>query len=457
MKERIFFDDEFEGQLKEKSDQFKMYPSDKVWNEIHRSLHTKRIRFVIGMSILVGGILILAGIQLISPSKNTLSVKTSPRPAAQAEAADALDLKAFNAFAEPRVNVSKPDNDHSAKGPWLSLPALEESDAGMLAFSNSPTHAEIRSNLSSIQAKNQSGETALTEQSVTPSIPSDITAPGKQSNSNQLPELAPTADEAAATTAERTTKENHHIKNDRFSWEIYVSPTLTTRSLNGVNYQQIYQTIQNAPITVVRFANVNGFVDNTPAMGYDIGGSLLYRLSKNLSLKAGLQFSFSRYYISAFSAGPSQARASLSSYFGYIADSLLNNNSGNAVNPKNAQQYQNKFYQLSMPVGIEWKVAGKDRLQFHVSATIQPSYLLNQDIYVLSRDYSSYTKDPAALRRWNFNVGADAFISYRIGKSRLELGPMMRYQILSTYKSDYPLKENMTNYGIRLGFSRPIR
>ena len=40
MKERILYDDEFEKQLKEKADQFKMYPSDKVWNEVYSSLHT---------------------------------------------------------------------------------------------------------------------------------------------------------------------------------------------------------------------------------------------------------------------------------------------------------------------------------------------------------------------------------------------------------------------------------
>jgi hypothetical protein len=32
MKERNIYGDDFEKQLKEKADQFKMYPSDKVWN-----------------------------------------------------------------------------------------------------------------------------------------------------------------------------------------------------------------------------------------------------------------------------------------------------------------------------------------------------------------------------------------------------------------------------------------
>ena len=71
MKERNLYNDEFERQLKEKADQFKMYPSDKVWNEVHSSLHTRKRRFVIGMSFLIGSILFLAGTQLISPVHNS--------------------------------------------------------------------------------------------------------------------------------------------------------------------------------------------------------------------------------------------------------------------------------------------------------------------------------------------------------------------------------------------------
>ncbi len=100
-------------------------------------------------------------------------------------------------------------------------------------------------------------------------------------------------------------------------------PTLNTHYLNGLNYQTMAQSVQISPIMVVHFANVNGFVDNTPAMGYDVGGNILYRISKNISLKAGLEFSFSRYYIKAYNSNPSQASATLNSYLGYIADSLI--------------------------------------------------------------------------------------------------------------------------------------
>ena len=87
MKERNIYGGEFERQLKEKADQFKMYPSDKVWNEVHSSLHTRRRKFVVGMSFLISGILFLAGTQLIFPSRKThpetitAKINIPPKPA----------------------------------------------------------------------------------------------------------------------------------------------------------------------------------------------------------------------------------------------------------------------------------------------------------------------------------------------------------------------------------------
>lgn len=103
------------------------------------------------------------------------------------------------------------------------------------------------------------------------------------------------------------------------------------------------------------------------------------------------------------------------------------------------------------------KVTGNGRIQLHVGASLQPSYLLNTDAYVLSDDYKGYTKDAQAFRRWNLNVGAEAYVSYGVGNIRWELGPQVRYQIFSTYKNSYPLKENLLNYGLRIGISKTIR
>jgi Outer membrane protein beta-barrel domain len=207
---------------------------------------------------------------------------------------------------------------------------------------------------------------------------------------------------------------------------------------------------------LVNVSNVNGFVDNTPMLGYNLGGNILYHLSKNISLKAGLEFSFNRYYIRAYNSGSPQTSVALSSYFGYVADSL-NASVQNTGTDKNPQHFQNRYYQLSLPVGVEMKVAGNGKVQLHIGASLQPSYLLNTDAYVLSQDFKGYVKDPQAFRRWNLNAGAEAFVSYSVGNIRWELGPQIRYQFFSTYKNSYPLQENMLNYGIRIGISKTIR
>jgi hypothetical protein len=456
MKERIFFDDEFETQLREKSDQFKMYPSDKVWTGVHHSLHTRRRGFVAGMSLLIGGFLILAGTQLISPSSNTKHTQTAVKTIPQPENASSLDLSAFNpsAFQSNPNAANRASRNHAQRNRTsfiLAFPGFAENASGLNAEDQAPV--QVKSEIGAIPKNDRSANIILKKMESAGTPPLSLSE--QKTSAQKLPELAEVAD--AVAFSERSATQTTHLHNDRFSWEIYISPTLNTRHLDGIQYQNMNPTIQNAPITVVRFADVNGFVDKTPAMGYDLGGNILYQLSRNFSLKAGLQFSFSRYYIKTYNSNQPQASAALNSYFGYVADSLISSNTGNRVNPKNPQHYQNNFYQLSMPVGIEWKVAGKGRLAFHLGASIQPGYLLNRDAYMLSDDYSSYSKEPMLLRKWNFNAGAEAFISYRAGKIRWELGPMVRYQILSTYKNSYPLKENLMNYGIRLGFSKTIR
>jgi hypothetical protein len=454
MKERNLYDGEFERQLKEKSDQFKMYPSDKVWNEVYSSLHTRRRKFVIGMSFLIGGILFLAGSQLIIPTRSTTSKATVSKIAATAKPAAAVDLHNFSSV---NFSVSQSDKTADRQG---AVGILNSNNALANTFGISPDiHSDAGVTEESITIKTQNIARIKPIQPVETNFPGKSDEPLAMAHLNEELSAAanPLINEVSSElVSQKSANQLSHIRNDRFSWEIYIAPTLNTHYLYGLNYQTMSQAIPSAPIMVVHVANVNGFVDNTPVMGYDVGGNILYRISKNLSLKAGLEFSFSRYYIKAYNTSQGQAATVLSSYLGYFTDSLLNLNSSGTVN-KNPQHYQNRYYQLSVPVGVEMKVAGRDKLQFHIGATLQPSYLLNTDAYVLTDDYNNYTKDPRAFRRWNLIAGAEAYISYGVGKIRWELGPQVRYQIFSTYKNSYFLQENMLNYGIRIGISKSIR
>jgi hypothetical protein len=457
MKERILYEDDFEKQLKEKSDQFKMYPSDKVWNSVYSNLHTGRRRFVAGMTFLISGILILAGTQLIFPSRNIPVKSFVSKINGSAKPAIAKVPHPFTSDNYPTLS-----SDHSGSQP------ANAADLNLHAPFIISSYISPDSRLLAEEKLNPLPEAEQNTSRVKPIQPADLKITGKTASPLDIQELADNEQQSANNarsnplspelTPEKLITQLSHIRNDRFSWELYVTPNINTHYLYGPNYQTMSQNIQSTtPIRVGYFTNVSGLVDNTPLLGYDIGGNILYRITKNISLKAGLAFSFSRYYIKAYNSSTPQAAALLSSYQGYVVDSLMNLNTGNGTFNKNPQHYQNRYYQLSVPMGVEMKVAGNGKLQLHLGATIQPSYLLNTDTYVLSNDYINYLKSPQAFRRWNLNVGGEVYLSYAVGKIRWELGPQVKYQLFSTYKNSYPMQENMTTYGIRIGISKTIR
>ena len=45
--------------------------------------------------------------------------------------------------------------------------------------------------------------------------------------------------------------------------------------------------------------NIQNWVDHSPALGVEFGSNLLYRVTRNLTIKGGLLFNFSRYKILA--------------------------------------------------------------------------------------------------------------------------------------------------------------
>ena len=121
------------------------------------------------------------------------------------------------------------------------------------------------------------------------------------------------------------------------------------------------------------------------------------------------------------------------------------------------EEIKNQYFQLSMPVGIEFKVFGNDKLQFNIASTIQPTYLLNSNTYLITSDFKNYAKKPSLVRKWNMNAGAEAFIAYERGGVRWQVGPQFRYQLLSSYRKEYPIKEYLMEYGIKVGITKTIR
>jgi hypothetical protein len=70
---------------------------------------------------------------------------------------------------------------------------------------------------------------------------------------------------------------------------------------------------------------------------------------------------------------------------------------------------------------------------------------------MISDDRKNYVADPALLRRWNLNSGVETYIHYKMNGFTLQAGPQFRYQLLSTYSSQYTINENLYNLGLKIG------
>ena len=82
MIENEFYEDEFEQLLKEKADQFSMYPSKRVWHSIYNNLHPSRRWPSVVMCLLLIGSLMLIG--YLNTSKNSITKQINDNAAGQA-------------------------------------------------------------------------------------------------------------------------------------------------------------------------------------------------------------------------------------------------------------------------------------------------------------------------------------------------------------------------------------
>jgi hypothetical protein len=567
MKESNFYSDEFEQLIREKTEQYKMYPSENVWKGVHNSLHTKRRWFFGSMTVLVTGFLFFSGRELLAPG-HSLSHKLASTAPASADGVNNDPARSGQPEDNPHPNFVRPHTGSTAavtgrhqgaagnigwepeevdqpanhlaitiSHPVVSQPDLSEllshavhlpgeapslldptgtpmvaltkapenppTEPGLLdswlvrnAPGNSATHRDapaLHNNAETLREPAENSreivETAGSRESGTefsddPPRSSTVgqidrnSATRRGSVAGKIKEKGEEAKASTEAIGEASDLSRVNWLHDyavyslppspsrgRLFFQLILSPTVNYRSLSGGTMPSSKQLV--GPISTIRAGDVQSWVDQSPALGFEFGANLLYRVTRNLTLKGGLQFNYSHFKMLAYTTPIQQQQQQTASYRtplgnAYFIDSMdaVAPSAGN--NPYIQTTIQatlyNDYYQLSAPLGFDLRVLGNERLQFNIGATIQPSYLLNTNSYILSSDYTSYTKEPTAFRRWNLSGGVEAFLSYQTGLIRWQIGPEFRYQLFSNYLSNnpYPISENLKGYGIKIGITKPL-
>lgn len=245
-------------------------------------------------------------------------------------------------------------------------------------------------------------------------------------------------------------------KSSRFRTEFHFTPTISYRKLSeNKTYLRNASLLNSSPNYAALYGSVNNMVTHKPDLGFELGITEKYSLTEKVRVRGGLQFNVNRYDIKAFRSPYALATIALNRRGSARVDSVytLSSYSNVDASSNKSNWLQNLSFQISAPVGVELALKSNDKMQFGIATTVQPTYVLGDRAYLITTDYKNYTQVPWLLRRWNVNTAFETFVSYQSGKTRWQVGPQVRYQLLSSFISNYPVKENLFDFGLKIGVS----
>ena len=458
--DKDFFEEGLEDYLREKTDEFRLYPSDKVWEGLQKKMHpSRKWPYFAGAAILFG--MGLATGMLI----NNDSIYTNSKDIPGNELRNQKDLKStdlpVNEWKDVLISSGSPSNmsDQPQNGDLSSTKTFKQ--ASVRSFSNNGS-----SFLTILNPE------VYTDESITP--PEDMPDYEKEGaeDANDLSfakvismssmQHLKKANKNPAKASLLVSKSAQFLDQiSQFSRksgiQLYFSPTVSYRKLIGQASKSSF-SYNGFPYSA-NFgfpSDVNDAVTHKPALGIELGSALTYPLGRHFRVKAGLQFNLNNYDIEAYSYVPEIASLSAGGPSGFSqpisAVSYYRNFSGYS-----RTWLRNSHFMVSMPLGIEMNLFASKRVSFNVASTIQPTYVINNRSYLISTNLKNYAQEPSLYRKWNVNAGAEAYLSVNTGSYKWIMGPQFRYQILSSYKDKYPIREHLVDYGFKVGIQKVLK
>ena len=439
---REFQDEDFEEFLKRNADNLRMKAPEKVWEKLSGELSKGRRRFGAGLSAFLLTTAVLGYLSVNNTSERPLL--TNVPAASPAESGPAAE----SGSATPEAKVI----------PFSTVVERKQRNRQSETVQNPRTGAAAKTILPEQQIETTAGSDRIADQ-FTPTVTDDSPGDTNKEKPEEKPFKKPaflSAYDASPLSIESVIN-TYRKKNRRFQTEFHFTPTISYRKLSE---NKSYLRANNSPFRTppnyaALYNSVNNMVTHKPDIGFELGITEKYSVSQKLRIRAGLQFNVNRYDIKAFKSPYYLAAIALNTRGGSRIDSVfsISNYSNVDASSNKSSWLQNLSFQVSAPVGIELALTGNDKMQFGIATTVQPTYVLGDRAYLITTDYKSYTQVPWLLRRWNVNTALETFVSYQAGKTRWQVGPQVRYQLLSSFISNYPVKENLFDFGLKVGLS----
>ena len=242
--------------------------------------------------------------------------------------------------------------------------------------------------------------------------------------------------------------------SSRFNFRFYVTPSVSYRRLNEKNKSSNSKNT-GAALESDYHVDPSKAINQSPAFGYETGVGLGYKLNSRLTLTGGFQFNISQYKINAFLYKDEPIALTLNKGEYVSTVSVVSNL--RSIPGSDPLTIKNRYYQLSVPIGLEWQLLGGARWSWGVGASIQPTYTFDKQPLIISSNYKNYADGSAYVRNWNVNANAETFLGYTTGSYRWQVGPELRYQMLPSLVNKYPNREYLFNYGVKIGVVKQLK
>jgi hypothetical protein len=478
-----FDDRDFEQFVKQNADQYRMFPSEKVWNGIHNTLHTRRRWYGIGLGLLILTTGVVTWVMLDNSGKNRAVVSSVPKivasqpvtekkqtpqaiiaPAKIADnktyfitSADNLEKKLFNKELAADPESGNNSNDYiseTTSSSYTNPPTLAKIEPAYQPESIVKITQPIKPVVNNKEVNNTPLSAMVNEYSFTTAKNHSVSKEPGQNIGNE--KISTEKKDIYPLSIESVINSYTFIKKRRKnSLQVYITPTISYRELKeNKPFINAARNAANASSGIssanVYYTDINSIVTHKPDIGLQMGFSVGFPLSKNIKMIGGLQFNVSKYDIRAYSHPVELATIALSNAAGGT------NTVSALTNYRNAGGYtanwlHNLYFSIAAPIGLELKLMGKRKTYVGISGTVQPTYMLSNRAYLISTDYKNYAEIPSLIRKWNINTGFEMFAGYTTGNLKWRIGPQVRYQAMSSFKKKYPVQEHLFDFGLKLG------
>ncbi|MBV9963312.1 MAG: hypothetical protein JO072_13795 [Parafilimonas sp.] len=484
--------DEFEDYLRHQVDEHRIYPSDRVWKNIRGNIHTPKkwpalsVFTVLIISALVIGTVISKPV----PDSLTPNFVYSLQTPANDKSSKPDEIKSAEQVADNNYSIDQLTNQtitaatekikiEEAVAMQLSHSDIASSQVASLINTNYPSTTIIvdaasiksaeKTNSSFIASTDNSSGTLRSIDSYLFNVTSRLrsilnTEPVHYSNGGvafftprnndldydnfnlQVPyerkkDLLPSLDQLGKNSS-------------RFDFRFYITPSISYRRLDEKKTSGDTKNSGAALESDYR-VDPSKAINQSPAFGYETGFGIGYKLNNRFSLTGGFQFNISQYKINAFLYKDEPIAVTLNE--GEYASTVNTVSNIRSIPGNDPLTIKNRYYQISMPLGIEWKILGNGRFSWGLGTSIQPTYTFDKQPLIISSNYKNYADGSAYVRNLNVNASAETFLGYTTGSYRWQIGPQFRYQMLPSLVDKYPNKEYLFNYGLKLGVVKQLK